>query len=139
MSQPSFTLLQATRFGQPVIIVFDAALDENHDRAQYPWLLTVQLPMRHPNASGLCDQAESGRLDDLEDRLLASVDVPEYRAVGHVTGNGKREVLLYVSDPRAVSEKLRAILTTLGENSAEIEETRDSDWDYYHQFRPRRN
>jgi hypothetical protein len=93
-AQPSFTVLEATRFGQPVIIVFDAALDENRDRAQYPWLLTVQLPMRRPNASGLCDQAESAHLDGLEDRLLAGLDASEYRSIGHVTGNGRREVLV---------------------------------------------
>jgi hypothetical protein len=135
MSQPNFTVLRATRFGQPVIIVIDAALDVDRDRTQYPWLLTIQLPMRLPNAAGLCDQAESARLDGLEDSLLGGLAASEYRSIGHVTGNGKREVLLYVRNWGAVSENIRAILKSMGEALPEIEETHDPNWEYYCQFR----
>src|SRR5689334_15513911 len=134
MPQHNFQLIQAQRFGQPVVILVDMALDPERDGAAFPWLLTVRIPMRNPNAAGLCDQAESSRLDQVEDQLLSSLNDEDYRFLGHVTGNGRREILLYVRDPDAIIPKLNETLVRIGETSGELSKNYDPKWEYYSQF-----
>jgi hypothetical protein len=129
-----YSVLQAQRNGQPVIIVVDNELDDR-DGPSFPSLLTVRLPMRSFDpTTGLCDQPESARLDGIEDSLLSALEASEYRLVGHVTGNGAREIVIYVRDPESVKNKLKRALSNVGETSASVDTGRDPNWDYYHQF-----
>ena len=109
MPQHNFQLIQAQRFGQQVLILVDIALDPDRDGPVFPWLVTVRIPMRNSNAEGLCDQAELSRSDQVEDQLLSILNDEDYRLLGHVTGNGRREILLYVREPDAVIAKLKGI------------------------------
>lgn len=133
MSKSRYQVIQAERNGQPFFIVIDAALDPARDAPCFPWLLTVSLPIRDPDSSGLCDQPESERLDEVEDRLLDSLEDVEHRYVGHVTGNGRREVLVYVSDREEVKAKLKEAAALLGE-PLEFTEECDPEWEFYSQF-----
>ena len=95
----TFSVIQAKRDGRDAIIVLDTALDPEKLSGSFPWLVTITLPIRRPNRFGLCDDIESERLGDIEDRLLAALDEDAYRYLGRITWNGEREVLIYVADP----------------------------------------
>jgi len=135
MPQPNFQIIQARRFGQPVIILVDAGLDVTRDAGRFPYLLTIHAPMRNPNAMGVSSPAESERLDEVEDRLLAGLGDDEYRFAGHVTGNGRREVMIYVADPDRVLERLAGRLAEIGSPDTKVEKVHDPNWEHYLQFR----
>lgn len=134
MDGPNYQVIKAQRFGQPVLIVIDASLDPEAHASAFPWLLTVRVAMRFVDFTGLCSRSESGRLDEVEDRLLEALTTDQHRYVGHVTGNGNREVLMYVNDPETVVERLNKALPATGEDSVEIERQHDPRWEYYRQF-----
>lgn len=135
MPQPEFNVIQARRDGQPVLIVIDCALQPESDAATYPWLLIVTIPMRGANSAGLCNQTESSRLDEVEDTLLSVLEERDYRYAGHITGNARREILLYVADHEDVTAKLNKALAQTGEPRIEVVSKHDPMWDHYRQFR----
>jgi hypothetical protein len=118
MSGESFSVLRGKRDGRDAIVVVDTALDRARLAARYPYLLTITLPIRRPNAFGLCDNLESERWGDVEDRLLDALPEPSYRYAGRVTCNGVREVLLYTADPEDVTRRLRSEAARLGPSEA---------------------
>ena len=127
---PKYRVLEATRHGLPVIIVVDDSLKLDPNRASFPELLTIRLPLRSfDQSTGLCDQPESARLDLVEDALLFSLDHSRYRHVGHVTGNGAREVLLYVDNADSMIVPIQSALDAAGEPSATVSVRDDPDWE----------
>lgn len=132
--RPNFQIIRAQRSGHPVVIMVDASLEPVRDATTFPWLLTVRVPMRRRSPEGLCDQAEASRLNDVEDHLLGKLDDEESRFVGHVTGNGRREVLLYVREADTAIAKINQGLLGLEEASVEVLKSHDPNWDYYRQF-----
>lgn len=112
---PGYTVLQAQRNQQPVIIVVNNELAHERERPRFPYLISIELAMRSPDPkTGLCDQPESARLDGIEDEVLSALDTDEYRLIGHITGNGAREVLIYSRDSISVPDELRLALIKSG-------------------------
>ena len=127
-----FSVLQARRGGRDAIILVDTALDPSRLAARFPYLLTLTLPIRNANPRGLCDDAESERLSDLEDGLLAALDPAAYRYAGRITWNGVREVLVYVSDAEASARRLAAAAATAAPDEAvEVSVEREPGWETY--------
>lgn len=126
----TFSVIQAKRGGRDAIIVVDAALDPEALSDAFPWLVTITMPIRRPNRFGLCDDHESERLGDVEDRLLSLLEMDAYRYVGRITSNGAREVLIYASDPRDILNRLRTEATRSKE-MIDLSEEREPDWDTF--------
>jgi len=129
--ESNFMVIQATRDGRPAFILIDAGLDWRKDRARFPWLLRIELPIREPDAQGLCSREEADHLNEVEDRLLARLGSSDSRYVGHITWNAVREVLVYVRDHE---EALRLIEHEAGVENIELGAEPDPEWEEYRQF-----
>ena len=130
--EESFSVLEASRDGLPAVVVVNESLKPETERERYPWLVTITLPIEEPNEMGLCDEAESERLGEIEDRLLENLKPQDYRYLGRITWNGFRDVLLYVAD----ADDARGRLTQGLEEAPAVtlQRTHDPDWHEYLQF-----
>jgi hypothetical protein len=129
-----FMVLSAMRDGLPALIAVNTALNKECSKG-FPWLITITLPMAEVAPNGLCSDAESSRLDWVEDRLLRDTEKLEQRYLGRVTWNGAREVLIYVRDPEAYTGALRQqIDSDLGFAGIQIAQEHDANWSLLHQF-----
>ena len=90
--------------------------------------------MRTSNAEGLCDTSRVVAVGSGRGSAFVILNNKDYRLLGHVTGNGRREILLYVREPDAVIAKLKGILSQIGEASGELFKSYDPNWEYYLQF-----
>lgn len=128
----SFSVIQARRGGRDAVILVDTALEPRRLAEPYPYLLTMTLPIRKPNARGLCDEQESERLSDMEDDVLEVLDPSEHRYIGRITWNGVREVLLYVADPEGPARRLAAqAAEARPEEAIEVSVEPDPSWKVY--------
>jgi hypothetical protein len=128
----TFSVMRVRREGRDGIVVVDTALSGTPQTDLFPHLVRVALPIRRANHLGLCDEVESERLADVEDRLLGRLDESAYRYAGRVTWNGTREVLLYVANPTAVLARLHATARELQpEQSVELSTELEPSWDTY--------
>jgi hypothetical protein len=134
-AQGGFIVIQASRSGRPFLIVVDSSLDSRKLSVDFSEQISIYLPIRNPNASGLCDELESDRLSNVEDRLLDSLADNTYVYVGRVTGNGEREVMIYARDSAAAISVMGERSRNLGEN-VEFSTASDPEWDAYHQLVP---
>lgn len=132
--EESFSVIEASSDGLPAIIVVNEALRPETERARYPWLVTITLPLDEPNEMGLCDERESERLGEIEDRLLEHLKPQGYRYFYRITWNGFRDVLLYVADAEDALKRLTQGLKEAEEPAVTLERTHDPDWHEYFQF-----
>lgn len=134
--QNTFSVIKAKREGKSAIIVVDTALHKGAKPADFPWLLTITLPISHPDLQGLCDQAESDRLSDIEDQLLDQLDPYIYKYLGRSTWNLQRDVFIYVSDPDLIIETLQQQLSYIDLNdiNISINQQHEPNWETYRQF-----
>jgi Family of unknown function (DUF695) len=130
----NFSLIQATWEGLPALILIDAGLNPDREEQGYPWLIKISLRIANPNELGLCDEAESERLNNLEDRLLQGLDRSDYRYVGHITYNGRREILIYVANPEKVLRAIEKQFQVVGESQIEITKVHDPHWQEFRKF-----
>ena len=133
--QENYQVIEAWRDNLPAIIVLNAGLNIEDGKRNYPWLMTIQLPIRHPTANGLCDRVESERLSDIEDTLLDGIEAAAFLYVGRTTWNSMREVLIYVQDPDFILVRLRSVLESTGERKIRVGKRYDPTWTEYGQFR----
>lgn len=132
-TRPDFRVIQAQRDGLPALIVIDAGLKTTR-REDYPWLVTISIPIATPNAKGLCDQAELDRLAALEDQLLAALDPADHRYMGRTMWNGIRDVFLYVKDADRAVQMLQARGQELPGAGFALARRHDPDWREYYKF-----
>jgi len=134
--EATFSVIQAKRDGLDAVIIIDTALRPDLLGQSFPWLLIITLPILRPNSSGLCDQAESDRLSDIEDQLLDSLDPNHYRYMGRMTWNKERDVFIYVDDPDNALEGIQSQLREIDPQniSITIESRYEPNWDTYRQF-----
>ena len=132
--EEALTVLQAMRDGLPALIVLNTALQSERDRASYPWLVTISLPLARTNATGLCDAAESERLGDEEEALLAQLNPATYRYLGRITWNGSRDILLYAAEPDKLLHTLAHRQTQAGTRPITFSKSYDPNWAAYGQF-----
>ena len=116
----TFTVLQATRDGSPFLIVLDTGLNPDGEQQKFPSLLTVSIPIAAPDPKGLPDLDESERLNRVEDILLSGFSDADYRYVGHITGAGIRDILIYVADPHAAVASLNSQLQHVDEATSKV-------------------
>lgn len=126
----TFSVIRAKRAGKDAIIVVDGKLDPDRWARAFPWLISIILPIRRPNALGLCDDAESDRLGDVEDKLLDALEPQGYRYAGRITWDGTREVLIYAAEPDEVIRRLEDVSRAL-EESVEASQEHEPEWDTY--------
>lgn len=128
--RPRFAVIRAQQEGHDVLIVADLALDADRLMARYPGLVSVSLPMRNPDAKGLCDDVESERLADLEDALLDGLGSHDHCYTGRVTGHGVRAILLYVPESSGLVEALstRAVALSSRAERIDVEHRADPHW-----------
>lgn len=130
INEGKFSVIRAKRGGKDAIIVVDGKLDPERWARAFPWLITIVLPIRRPNAFGLCDDVESDRLGDVEDRLLSVLEPQDYRYAGRITWDGTREVLIYTAEPDDVISRLQGVARDL-EESLEADKEYEPNWDTY--------
>jgi Family of unknown function (DUF695) len=134
--QATFNVFRAKRAGRDAIIVVDSALRPDDESGRFPWLVIVGLDIQNPNDAGLCDQRESDRLSDVEDRLLTALAPESYRYMGRMTWNETRDVFLYVAEPDEFMALLQAQMELKGEAIGEIrvESRHEPQWETYRRF-----
>jgi hypothetical protein len=128
----SFKLLKASQSGRPALIVVREDLRRS-EAPRFPDLVTLRLPLGSTAADGLCSEAESDRLAEVEETLLAALDPAAFRYVGRMTCNGGREVWIYAADGDAAAARLAAALSENG-HEGEAESDPDPKWDHYARF-----
>jgi hypothetical protein len=135
----NFSVIRAKRDGMDAIIVVDLGLNARDLHVRFPWLLTITLPIRRPNGAGLCDEAESEVLSDIEDQLLSGVDTHDSCYMGRTTWNRMRQIFVYVRDPDNVVDEIKEQLSQISEQKIEVtvDKHYEPEWETYLGFKGR--
>jgi hypothetical protein len=129
--QESFSVIQASRDGLPAIIVSNDALNPDAEQERYPWLVTISMPLSEPNKMGLCSEAESERLNDLQDLLLERLNPADYRYAARITWNGFRDTLIYTAKPDTILQLLEQQSERIGKPEISLTKSHDPGWQEY--------
>jgi len=98
-----------TADGKPLFGVVDSQKYETFsEHSSFPWLLKIHIAMERTTEDGLpADDEELATLDRFENEVLAALtSAMTIHNIGHVTGDGSREVYCYVAAPKAAHEVL---------------------------------
>jgi hypothetical protein len=100
----------ADEANQPVIILVNLDYQRFAHKADFPWLLEVNVNTLHQNRNGHPTDEEAPVLNALEDRLTTALShATPLQFVGRATTKGHRELLYYVKD----AEKANRLMTEL--------------------------
>ena len=98
--KPSFSVIKIVHDGKPLVAAIDMAYADFSYKDQYPWFLSISIPLNSKERSGLPTSKENKELDIFEDAAEKRVkEISKCVFIGRVTWNGHRELLYYVSDP----------------------------------------
>src|SRR5262245_23188980 len=129
--QSSYRVMQGMRDGLPAIIMIDTAFDPDSEGTNFPWLITINLPLLAANEQGLCGPEENERLNNLEDSLLETLIVSGYRYAGRITWNRVRSVMIYVAQPDVVIAEITAAFESTDADDVTLVKQHDPGWKEY--------
>jgi hypothetical protein len=115
-----------------VVIIVDRGFESLPGKADYPWLLQINVHTLRQNKNGHPTDEEAAVLNAVEDRLTAALQqATELRYVGRATTKGAREIVYYVKD----AEKANRLLTQLAKSKQarawEYGISKDPQWRHY--------
>jgi hypothetical protein len=115
-----------------VIITVDRGFEKLPNKADFPWLLQINLHSQRQNKNGHPTDEEAKVLNSVEDGLTAALrKVTDLRYTGRATTKGARELVYYVKD----AEKANRLLTQLAKDKQvrawEFGISKDPKWRHY--------
>jgi len=115
--------------GYPVLYRYLDEAPSDEKRAELPWLTVIAWTYDGSSRNGMPPEEVNVRMVDLEDRIAASVeatDFCEHRT--SKTGNGLKELVYYIHDREAFSERLNLALDGQPRYPIEITFYHDPEW-----------
>lgn len=101
------------------------------DMAIYPWLYTVFIKLKSPQANGLADEDEEDFLYECKDRLALKLEEKEKAVyVGSKITDGWFEIYFYLEDPKGVENKTKDLIGAFG-YKYESNSVKDKKWNLY--------
>ena len=95
--------------GEPVFITINLGYKGYAHTDAFPYLVHVNMTVVNKNANGHPTAAEATVLNEVEDGITENLSAAVSTAfVGRATTRGYRELMYYVSDPKAAHEALEA-------------------------------
>jgi hypothetical protein len=112
-----------------VIITVDLSSKSFSRKADYPWLLQVNISTLHQNRNGHPTNDEAAVLNLLEDRLTGALrGATDIKYIGRATVKGSRELVYFVKS----AEKANAVLAQLAKKQQprkwEYQISKDVQW-----------
>ena len=119
-----------TADGKPLVGIMDARRYRTFsDRSSFPWLLELHIQMKAERPDGMPAGDELETLNGFEDALVAGLKrVATIHAIGHLTGDGLREVYCYLAEPDVVHAYLAELRRHQQIREFEYRITNDPDW-----------
>jgi hypothetical protein len=126
----TWTVLQATVEGQPLIALVNTAYASFPDKASFPWSLLISMDLVKPTAYGLSEKDESDELERLQQEVMlpAVGATGPYHFVARTTHAGRRDMLLYVAEPWDVIQALDPVADSIEDRHVTFGCTRDDEW-----------
>lgn len=121
---------------QPAVILVDIAVSRIAPIAKMPCLAWIWVYIRNPDNEGFPSDDENDRLNDIEDALTESLNSADFKYVGRVTTDGRREFYFYTEAVNQFRELATMTMKSVGMQFAtdyefEIDETDDDEWRHY--------
>ena len=93
-----------TADGKPLLgVVHSLQYRTFSNRSSFPWLLEIDIAMDVTTPDGLPAGKELATLNRFEDAIVAALArVTTIHPIGHLTGDGVREVYCYLAEPEVV-------------------------------------
>lgn len=129
----TWTLYEGTWSGHPAIIRANTSVRRRRDMQRaMPYEVKIVVPIREPDIRGFPRGVEAAQLQNIEERLVAEVEVEgETILVGVLTGDGIREFALYTSAPYSVRTKLVRLANGTTTHNVQFAVQEDPDWSVY--------
>lgn len=109
MTDESFSILESTVDGRPLVAMVNAALHSFDGKQTLPFFLSIGTRLRNPASNGLVTSSEADDLNNFELEVEARLrSRGGFVFVGRVTWNGQRELLYYVESREPLLAALNA-------------------------------
>lgn len=125
---------QGEQGGQPVIYRSMQDVPEGARESDYPTLLNIYWGYDNSQNNGMPDSETNDKQIAFEDAIssLDSTGISHLMLV--ITGNGRKEWVWYVKDPKIWMSKFNQLLSSHQMYPIEIEIQKDPQWSTYHDF-----
>lgn len=115
--------------GFPVLYRYVDAAPSDEKRARMPWLTVIAWPYDGSSRNGMPPAEVNARMVDLEERIEAGVEAPDFcEHTVSKTGNGLKELVYYIHDREAFSERLNRALDGQPRYPIDITFFHDPEW-----------
>ncbi len=126
-----WTLIEAHGNDGP-IIVRHRQFPDGFPKNRFPHRLNIFWQMSEAAENGMPEDAESGRMQAFEDRLVDATEADKQSILSLVlTGNGQREYVFHTSDTDEFLQRLTDMPQEEDPYPIEIDHTEDDAWEYY--------
>jgi hypothetical protein len=106
----SFSVIESTLNGNPVIGSFNMAYIDFNQKSEYPWCLTISIALdqKNLNPNKLPLPNETKIANDEEDQLVSKIEkIAKVKYVGHLFNDSFLDVYIYLDSPEKVHEYLQ--------------------------------
>ena len=129
MTCESFSILEGTIDGRPVVATINMALRDFAEKKRLPFFLSVGTRLQDPTSNGLPTSTEADDLIEWEHEIEARLTGQgKCVFVGRVTWNAQRELLFYVDNEAQFAGALRALSGGQSIRAFNFSCEKDSDW-----------
>jgi hypothetical protein len=124
-----FSLLKGEMNGRPFFAIIASDLKTYPPKSKFPWFLSLSTPLIGPTADGLPQGEDFDALNAWEDEMETQVaKLGKYFYVGHVNGNGSREVLFYLEKPEPIVTALTRVRDSHSTRRFDFHCEKDKEW-----------
>ncbi len=106
-----FALLETEMDGRRLIANIDLSLRAFADKSSFPWFLSLSIALKEADKDGLPTKREAETLNSWGDQVEAAItSAANFKYVGRVTWNGRRELLYQIDQPQAAASALQRLI-----------------------------
>lgn len=119
-----------------VLALINTTLLEWDKKASHPWIITVGIPFKKTDESGLPDDETYKLLDEIEEEIMFSLpDSDGYLNIGRETSDGKREIFFACKEFRKPPKVLDQIIKKYSQKfEMDYEIYKDKYWQSFKHF-----
>lgn len=107
--KPIYDLTQGKIEGLPSFTIVNRVMKNYKFKREFPWHLNIVIAMKDMYPAQLPTRSEAKVLNDLEDKISASLaKVCHFHHIGRTTWKGERELFFYLDSPEAANKVLQS-------------------------------
>ena len=120
-----------TAEGKPLFGVIDTTKYRDFsDRSSFPWLLEIHISLEHMTENGLPAENELETVNSFEEQIVSGLSrLTTVHNIGHITGDGLREVYCYLPEPEVAHAFLSELTQHKQVREFEYRIVEDRKWD----------